>query len=57
LGVLGNNVEFEGFDGDQAIALGIVGSKNRSENATADLMQDAIRTECLWCGRPVGVVK
>jgi hypothetical protein len=50
--VFGNDVELERLDRDQTIALIVVGTENRSENAAANLMQDAIRTEALWCGRP-----
>lgn len=40
-GLFGQKIDAEGFDGDQAIAFRFVGAKNGSENAAADLMQDA----------------
>ncbi len=42
---LRRDVEPECFDGDEAVVLRIVRAKNRSQNAAADLMQDAIRTK------------
>lgn len=40
--LLGNDVEAERFDGDEPIVLRIVRAENRSQNAAADLVQDAI---------------
>jgi hypothetical protein len=43
--LLRQNLEPEGFDGDEPIVLRVVRAEDRSENAAADLMQDAIRAE------------
>jgi hypothetical protein len=55
--LLRNDVEPEGFDRDQAVALRIVRAKNGSENAAADLMQDAIRAEGGRRGETSGLVE
>ena len=44
-GIFGDKIELDGLDGDEAILLRIVSAKNRSQNAAADLVQDAIRAE------------
>ncbi len=55
--LLRHHVETKDLDGDEPIALGIVGAKNRSENAAADLMQDAIRAEGGRRGETGGLVE
>jgi hypothetical protein len=40
-GLFGKKIDAERLDGDEPVAFWFVGSKNRSENAAADLMQDA----------------
>lgn len=51
-----HDVEAEGFDGDESFTLGFVGTKNRSQSAAADLMQDAECAEGGGRGEPGGVV-
>jgi hypothetical protein len=43
--LLRQELQTKGFDGDEPVALRIVRAKNRSQNAAADLVQDAIRAE------------
>jgi hypothetical protein len=55
--LLGHDVEPECLDGNQSISLRIVSSENGAENATAYLMQDAIRAEGGRRGETGGLVK
>jgi len=43
--VLGHEVESERLDGHESIAALVVGAKDRSQNATANLMEDAERAK------------
>ena len=47
-GLLRCDIETENFDGNQAIAVGRVRAKNRTERSCADLMENPKRPECLW---------
>ncbi len=38
----GHDIQAERFDGDETVLLWVVSSKNRTQHAAADLMQDAI---------------
>ena len=42
---LRGEVEPEHFDGNEALALGIVGTKHRTQRPSADLMKNPERTE------------
>jgi hypothetical protein len=55
--VLGDVLETKGLDGDESIALRVVGAENRSQDAAADLMQDAVRAEGGRRGEPGGLVE
>ena len=46
LRLLGQHVEPEGLHGHEPIAAGLVGAKDRSEDADSDLMQNSERPEC-----------
>jgi len=47
-GLLSGDIETKHFDGNQAIAIGRVRAKNRTERSCADLMENPKRPECLW---------
>ena len=55
--LLGQKIEFDGLDGDEAIALLIPRTKHGSENAASSLMEDAKRAEGRRCAGPGGVVE
>jgi hypothetical protein len=55
--LLRHDLQPERLDGDQSITLRIIGSKNGAENATAYLMQDAIRAEGGRRGETGGLVE
>ena len=42
---VGQQVETEQLDGNQAVAIGLIRAVDRSQNPGPDLMQDAIRSE------------
>jgi len=45
---LGRQIEPEVFDGDEAIVLGIVRTKDRARCAGTNLMENPERTERIW---------
>ena len=56
LRLLGDDIEAEDFDGDEAIARGFVGAKDGTERANADLVQHAERAERGRRGECAGVL-
>jgi hypothetical protein len=56
-GGFGNEIEPERLDRDESIVIGIVGAKNRSQGAAANLVQDAIRAEGGRRAHARGIIK
>jgi len=55
--LLGDDIQTEGFDGDESITLRVICAEYRSQHAAPNLVQHAEGSECGRRGESVGLVE